>query len=63
MTIEEALSRRTCSRCFTAKPVEEFPFTCGRGVTYRRSWCRDCLDAYYREYRQRGKEARRAPGN
>lgn len=44
------MPRKTCTRCRRSFPREAFPVAIlrGRGRTYRRSWCAECLRAYYR---------------
>ena len=49
---------KTCTRCKTTKPIDEFGWCAGRkpGQRYRRSWCRACQAAYDAERRVAGGE-------
>ena len=46
---------KKCSRCFRERPIDIFPVTSSHGRPLRRSWCVDCLRAYYRERYKKAK--------
>lgn len=51
------MSARKCSKCNTEKPEDEFALSLVRRIG-RQAWCRACMSAYHREYRERRRELR-----